>query len=151
MRASEIINHILNLQDFSRLKNINHTTKVLRLHLGARKNALVRYAYIRGNCLYIAVYSNHGLQELRHDSNTISIKNFLNSNLGLLKFQIEPINDVRVFLEKSKLYQGIRPYTPHQLELARGEFKLRCKDKKIKEIFEQIRQIVKKNYDKQND
>lgn len=151
MRASEIINHILNLQDFSRLKNINHTTKVLRLHLGARKNALVRYAYIRGNCLYIAVYSNHGLQELRHDSNTISIKNFLNSNLGLLKFQIEPINDVRVFLEKSKLYQGIRPYVPHQPELARGEFKLRCKDKKIKEIFEQIRQIVKRNYDKQND
>lgn len=154
MRVDEIINHILNLPGFYKLKNVNYTTKVLKSYLGGRKSAFVRYAYIRANCLYIAVYTNHGLQELKHDSTAFGIKDFLNSNAKKLDLPIKSIEIVKIFIDSSQpfLSQNISvPTMPAMPELAKGEFEIKCKDEDLKEIFEQIREIVKINYEKQNE
>ena len=150
MRASVVINHILNLPSFYKLKNYNVTTKALRAILGERKSALMRYAYIRAKCLYIGVKSPYGLQELRHDSNTTSIKNFLNAYICANKLDLDPIDDVKIFVVKSALYSLPKPYKPRQKELAKGEFSVRCKNSKLRELFEQIRVVVRQKYARQN-
>lgn len=149
MRIDEIINHILNLSGFYKVKNVNYTTKVLKRYLGERRSAFVRYAYIRTNCLYIAVYTNFGLQELKHDSTAFGIKNFLNSNAN--KLDLPSIEIVKIFIDSSQPFISEPISIPTMPELAKGEFEINCKDENLKEIFEQIRKIVKRNYEKQNE
>lgn len=151
MRIDEIINHILNLPGFYKVKNVNYTTKVLKSYLGGRKSAFVRYAYIRANCLYIAVYTNHGLQELKHDSTAFGIKDFLNYNAKKLDLPIKSIEIVKIFIDSSQPFISEPISIPTMPELAKGEFEIKCKDENLKEIFEQIREIVKRNYEEQNE
>lgn len=148
MKASEIINHILNLPKFFELKEQSITTKALKLILGKSKEKLIRYGYIKDECLYICVSTPFALQELKHDSSTNSIKNFLNmyfSSHAELKPGFSKIKSVRLFVAKQKEAKIIvEKSSPKLKEQAKGNFEIKCQDSELKELFEQIKKTVRK-------
>ena len=144
MKAQEVINHILNLPQYRRAKEQTLATKALKEFLGKAKAPLVRYAYLRDNTLFVCVKAPFAAQELKHDSNIISIKNFLNmyfasKNLGFLR-----IENVKFFVAKNKPPKiVVRKSVLVLKEKAKGNFKLRCKNPKLAQIFLDLREILR--------
>lgn len=143
MKSQEVIEHIFNLSEFSKLKAQSTATKALKAYLGAHKQKLVRYAYISDDCLYIGAMPGIGAQELKHDSIIISIKNFLNDYFLRIDSDFKPISRVKVFAVREKKREIICENSTFKLdERAIGSFKIECKDEKLKEIFEKMKSVL---------
>ena len=102
MKASEVINHIFSLREFYTLSVINKTTKALKVVLGKSKEGLVRYAYIRNDCLYIATRAPFATQELKHDNIINSIKYSLNMYFKAQNDKFSEIKEIKFFVPKFK-------------------------------------------------
>ncbi len=144
MKASEVINHIFSLREFYALSVINKTTKALKVVLGKSKEGLVRYAYIRNDCLYIAVCAPFAAQELKHDSIINSIKYSLNMYLKAQNNEFYEIKNVKIFVAKHKEPKNSAQNQPLNLEeKASGYFKIHCSKPELSGIFEKIQKILK--------
>lgn len=143
MKSQEVINHILNLSEFSKLKAQTTATKALKAYLGTSKQKLVRYAYISDDCLYIGATPGIGTNELKHDSIINSIKIYLNKYFLQMDSNFKPILKVKVFAVREKKREIFRQNSSFKLsEKAIGSFKNHCKDEKLKEIFEKMREVL---------
>lgn len=150
MKANEVIEHIFTLPQFKALGWQNKATRALKLILGKSKESLVRYAYIRGDCLYIAVRAPFAAQELKHDSIINSIKNALNTyfktqNDKFYKSEFSEIKNVKIFVPKYKepkiFIAQTKPFILD--EKATGYFKIHSKEPKLQSIFKEIQKVLK--------
>lgn len=141
MRAQEVIDHIFNLPEYKALGEQNAATRAVKLFLGKGKESLVRYAYKRAQCLYIATHNAYGAQELNHDNIKNSIKNFLNV---YFKGQESEIKIIKVFVPKNKF---IPPPEPKKQEMskeqARGNFDIKCSRDDFVELFVKLQRILR--------
>lgn len=144
MKAQEIINHILNLPKFRALKAQTLATKALKEFLGKAKAPLVRYAYVRDNTLFVCVKAPFAAQELKHDSNIISIKNFLNMYFASKNLDFGCIENIKFFVAKSKAPKIVVKKSALVLkEKAKGNFEVRCSDAKLAQIFSDMREVLR--------
>lgn len=143
MKSSQIINHILNLPNFNRLKQSTHLMKALQ-NLGYIRAKFIKFATIKSKILYI--FANHpaGVQELKHNSSIILIKNILEiySMANEVEFDFEKII---ICLEKNT-----QIYKPNLVQ-NQPNVRLKCdsnfinlaKDSEVYEKFEKIREVLK--------
>lgn len=144
MKAQEVINHILNLPQYRRTKEQTLATKALKEFLGKAKSPLVRYAYVRDNTLFVCVKAPFAAQELKHDSNIISIKNFLNMYFASKNLAFLRIENVKFFVAKNKPPKiVVRKSVLVLKEKAKGNFEVRCKDPKLAQIFSQMKGVLR--------
>lgn len=102
----------------------------------------INYSYVKENTLYISVVSNPFKSELNYKKNLLkelleTIKKH-NSLCDYVSF-----NDVKIFVSREK-----KPVEKQQVliyeERAFGDFENLAKNEKIKELLEQIREVIRK-------
>ncbi len=148
MKSSVIINHLLNLPKFKRLKAANEATRALRF-LGRARWRLIRFIYQKDEILFVAVSSNLGLAELKSDSNINMIKYQLNAYISQNQDSaLNKIKDVRFFVARevvSEPAQIAASQPARYIERSDGEFINLAKNQLIKEAFERLRATIKAN------
>ncbi len=129
---------------------MNEATGALKSLLGKARGALVAFAYERGERLFVALTHPAGLQEFRHDDSIFTIKTLLKTYIKAKiasgeETKLVAPNEVKFFVAKRWGERGDFVYEPRIKERAKGEFKNLASDAEIREIFEEIRAIVRAN------
>lgn len=152
MKSFEIINHILDLPNFAKLKSFNETTSVLKSMLGRNLAGLIKFAYQKEQnsqiWLFIAVLSPLAMHELKHDSNIFLISSLLKKYCELNPTsKIKKPDQIRFFIPKTSGISKNPIFGLYNLpkisNLPKGEFENTATDPQIYEAFETIRNIIK--------
>lgn len=146
MKSFDIIEHILQNPLYKNLRQNRECKNFLSL-LGKNKIDLIKFAYLKHNTLFIALYHPLGLQELKKDSSISQIKNMLNlyckhnENSNLKKAE-----EIKFFISKEQKQIEIQTNSIRKkVERGDGKFINLSKDKEIYELFEKIRDIINAN------
>ena len=148
MKSDEVISHIFSLPSYARLAAMNEATNALKSLLGKTRGALVAFAYERGERLFVALTHPAGLQEFRHDDSIFTIKTLLKTYVKAKiasgeETRLVAPSEVRFFIAKERGERGDFVYEPRIDERARGEFANLASEGEIRELFEEIRAIVR--------
>lgn len=145
-KSSEILSHIFNAPCYQKYNEISQVRHFIRLLSPSLKGGIA-FGYIQNEILFLAFKHPAFKQEFYHKISLVKqlLKTYQNETSQLLK-----VRDIKCFVtynayhqERDKLQenQAIQCYG----EIAHGDFINYAKDKKIYQIFENIREIILKN------
>ncbi|MGG7048762.1 MULTISPECIES: hypothetical protein [unclassified Campylobacter] len=148
-QAKILIEHIYKNPLYKNLSKAYECACLLKVMQPHHRN-LIAFCYVSGDTLHCALKHPLGLQELRHNSNIISIKSLLKiiatkaKNDGKISI-FEGIHHIKFFVlhgvkKPQQTQQNTQIFRPLR---AKGEFENSCKDEKLYEKFEALRAIIK--------
>ncbi len=141
--SKQLVSHLRSQSAFAPLSNIACINAVKDL-LPERLHKFILFGYIRHSILFFAL--NHPGAKQEFDNIINSIKTPLKKipPLACKKFEI---TDVRAFVshKKSLNFTSAEPEAVHYPERSSAAFENTVEDKKLHEVMEEIRDIIKKS------
>ena len=142
--ADTIISHILHLPQFKSLQSHYCYKKFISL-LSPKFQKAIAFVYVRQNTLFVAL--SHPGYKMELNYNKDLLKNILRL-LGKKDKNCDFLVADNVILFNSKYKTIIKPKIqelstiPYYKEIASGDFEIKCKDKKLKNAFEEIKKEI---------
>lgn len=139
--SKQLVSHLRSQSAFAPLSNLTCINAVKEL-LPERLHKFILFGYIRHNILFFAL--NHPGAKQEFDNIISSIKTPLRAipPLACKKFEI---SDVRAFVshKKSLTFTSAEPKAVQYKERSSAEFENKVEDKKLHQVIEEIREIIK--------
>lgn len=141
--VKEIITHMSNTPSFGKLKKFSETKEFISL-LGKAKNSIINYTFCKDETIYIVVSHPAFKQELNSDSSINQIKNLLKKYCQINKDStLSDVKNIQIIIKKPKEDSKIIKIKKDYSHLSLGEFENLATSKRLREIFEEIKEELK--------
>lgn len=141
--SKQLVSHLRSQSVFAPLGNLSCIEAIKEL-LPPRLHRFILFGYIRHNIVFFAL--NHPGAKQEFDNIITSIKTPL-KRIPPLSCQKFEIYDIRAFVshKKSLKFSVTKPEEIHFEERSKAEFENNIKDKKLHQVIEDIRTIIKQS------
>jgi hypothetical protein len=146
-RAYEVVNNLNRFPHFKNIHKYSCFNKLLEL-LPPRYRQAIAFFYIKNGTLFGALRHPGYKMELNYNKDLVKA---ILKEMALRKIECKEIfkdvKNIQFFV--SKYYHSVKKIDvdtiPFYSELAKGDFEIKVKDKKLREVFEKIKEDIKVN------